>query len=241
VALQLARLWLDRGRHKPDALKDFSGRTTEMTDYLAEQIVADLPESLREFLLETAILERFNSALADAVRNRSDSDDLLEQLRHFDALLIPLDDAREWFRYHPLFADFLSQRLKRSSAQRPVILRRRAAARSRQWVICQRQYNMPSRRTTSLSPWPSRSRPVLGADPLEGDRLCAQPAEMFHRADHTLGSDPADRTSLSRHQTCAVRYGRGAVVSDRDDVGYRGTAYASRLYHRAYALDRVHR
>ena len=118
VALQLARLWLDRGRHKPDALKDFSGRTTEMTDYLAEQIVADLPESLREFLLETAILERFNSALADAVRNRSDSDDLLEQLRHFDALLIPLDDAREWFRYHPLFADFLCQRLKRSSAQR---------------------------------------------------------------------------------------------------------------------------
>jgi LuxR family transcriptional regulator, maltose regulon positive regulatory protein len=127
VALQLARLWLDRGRHKPDALKDFSGRTTEMTDYLAEQIVADLPETLREFLLETAILERFNAPLADAVRNRSDSDELLERLRHFDALLIPLDDAREWFRYHPLFADFLCQRLKRSSAQRPVVLRRRAA------------------------------------------------------------------------------------------------------------------
>src|SRR2546430_8986137 len=29
------------------------------------------------------------------------------QLRHFDALLIPLDNAREWFRYHPLFADYL--------------------------------------------------------------------------------------------------------------------------------------
>jgi LuxR family maltose regulon positive regulatory protein len=127
VALQLARMWLDRGRHKPDALKDFSGRTTEMTDYLAEQIVADLPENSREFLLETAILERFNAALADAVRNRSDSEELLEKLRHFDALLIPLDDAREWFRYHPLFADFLCQRLKRSSAQRPIVLRRRAA------------------------------------------------------------------------------------------------------------------
>ena len=127
VALQLARMWLDRGRYKPDTLKDFSGRTTEMTDYLAEQIVADLPENLREFLLETAVLERFNAALADAVRNRSDSEDLLDQLRHFDALLIPLDDAREWFRYHPLFADFLCQRLKRSSSQRPSILRRRAA------------------------------------------------------------------------------------------------------------------
>jgi LuxR family maltose regulon positive regulatory protein len=127
VALQLARLWLDRGRHKPDALKDFSGRTTEMTDYLAEQIVADLPQNLREFLLETAILERFNAPLADAVRDRGDSDELLERLRHFDALLIPLDDAREWFRYHPLFADFLCQRLKRSSAQRLTVLRRRAA------------------------------------------------------------------------------------------------------------------
>ncbi|HEY3655292.1 MAG TPA: LuxR C-terminal-related transcriptional regulator [Steroidobacteraceae bacterium] len=127
VALQLARLWLDRGRHRPEALKDFSGRTTEMTDYLAEQIVADLPEELREFLLETAILERFDAALADAVRKRSDSEELLERLQHFDALLIPLDDAREWFRYHRLFADFLCQRLKRSSAHRPVLLHRRAA------------------------------------------------------------------------------------------------------------------
>ena len=127
VALQLARLWLERGRYKPDALKDFSGRTTEMTDYLAEQIIADLPEPQREFLLETALLERFNAALADAVRDRSDSEVLLEQLRHFDALLIPLDGAREWFRYHHLFADFLYQRLKRSRAQRVAVLRRRAA------------------------------------------------------------------------------------------------------------------
>jgi LuxR family transcriptional regulator, maltose regulon positive regulatory protein len=127
VALQLARLWLDRGRRKPESLKDFSGRTTEMTDYLAEQIVADLSEDLREFLLDTAILERFNAPLADAVRDRSDSEELLERLAHFDALLIPLDDAREWFRYHLLFADFLCQRLRRDSAQRVAVLRRRAA------------------------------------------------------------------------------------------------------------------
>jgi LuxR family transcriptional regulator, maltose regulon positive regulatory protein len=127
VALQLARLWLERGRHKPDALKDFSGRTSEMTDYLSEQIVDDLPEDLRDFLLETSILERFNASLADAVRDRGDSDELLERLRHFEALLVPLDDTREWFRYHHLFGDFLHQRLKRSSAQRLVDLRRHAA------------------------------------------------------------------------------------------------------------------
>jgi LuxR family maltose regulon positive regulatory protein len=127
VALQLARLWLDRGRHRADSLKDFSGRTTEMTDYLTEQIVADLPEDLREFLLETAILERFDASLANAVRRRSDSEDLLERLRHFDALLVPLDDARDWFRYHRLFADLLCQRLRRSSSHRSLVLHRRAA------------------------------------------------------------------------------------------------------------------
>lgn len=127
VALQLARLWIERGRHRPDALKEFSGRTIEMTDYLAEQIVGDLPEDLRDFLLETAILERFDAALANQVRDRPDSEVLLERLQSFDALLVPLDDAREWYRYHPLFADFLSQRLKRDPAQRFATLHRRAA------------------------------------------------------------------------------------------------------------------
>jgi ATP/maltotriose-dependent transcriptional regulator MalT len=127
VALQLARLWLERGRQRPDVLQEFSGRTIEMTDYLAEQIVGDLPEDLRDFLLETAILERFDAALANQVRERRDSEVLLERLQSFDALLVPLDDAREWYRYHPLFADFLSQRLKRDPAQRFVTLHRRAA------------------------------------------------------------------------------------------------------------------
>jgi LuxR family maltose regulon positive regulatory protein len=127
VALQLARLWLERGRHRPDALKEFSGRTSEMTDYLAEQIIDDLPGDLREFLLETSILERFDAALANEVRGRSDSQVLLERLQSFDALLVSLDDAREWFRFHPLFADFLSQRLKRDPAQRFATLHRRAA------------------------------------------------------------------------------------------------------------------
>jgi ATP/maltotriose-dependent transcriptional regulator MalT len=125
VALQLARLWLDRGRNRAESLKEFSGR--QMTDYLAEQIVADLPDDVREFLLETAILERFNAGLANAVRERSDSEEMLDRLQHFDALLVPLDGTRDWFRYHPLFADFLCERLKRSSSQRELLLHRRAA------------------------------------------------------------------------------------------------------------------
>lgn len=127
VALQLARLWLERGHRQPDSLREFSGRTTEMTDYLAEQILQDLGPALREFLLETSLLERFDAHLADAVRGRADSADMLEQLAYVDALLVPLDDTRDWFRYHHLFADFLCQRLQRGPAGRAATLHRRAA------------------------------------------------------------------------------------------------------------------
>jgi LuxR family maltose regulon positive regulatory protein len=127
VALQLARLWLDRGQRRPASLREFSGRTTEMTDYLAEQIVEDLAPELRDFLLETSILERFDAPLANAVRGRDDSARLLERLATFEALLVPLDEGRDWFRYHHLFGDFLAQRLRRGPPERVAALHRRAA------------------------------------------------------------------------------------------------------------------
>jgi LuxR family maltose regulon positive regulatory protein len=127
VAIQLARLWLERGQRKPGSLRDFSGRTLEMTEYLSEQIVQDLPVELREFLLETSILDRFDANLADAVRDRTDSAELLERLSYLDALLVRLEGTPGSFRYHAMFADFLSQRLHRSPAGRVAAQHRRAA------------------------------------------------------------------------------------------------------------------
>jgi LuxR family maltose regulon positive regulatory protein len=127
VALQLARLWLGRDQSRPGSLGQFSGRMSEMTDYLAEQVLQDLPLDLREFLLETSILERFDANLADAVRDRDDSAELLGRLEHFDALLVPLEGNRDSFRYHTMFADFLTQRLHRGPAGRVSTYHRRAA------------------------------------------------------------------------------------------------------------------
>jgi LuxR family maltose regulon positive regulatory protein len=127
VALQLARLWLDRGQRRPGSLREFSGRTMEMTGYLAEQIIQDLSPDLREFLLETSILERFDANLANAVRGHTDSAEILERLAHFDALLVPLEGPRDSFRYHAMFADFLTQRLHRGPAGRVCALHKRAA------------------------------------------------------------------------------------------------------------------
>lgn len=98
VAVQLARLWFQRGSGTSHDLQAFSGRVSEVGEYLAEQVVENLPEDCREFLLETSLLERFNAELADVVRGRNDSAALLARLAHFDALLVPLDAGRSWFR-----------------------------------------------------------------------------------------------------------------------------------------------
>jgi LuxR family maltose regulon positive regulatory protein len=135
VALQLARLWLSRGTGSSHGLKSFSGRVTEVAEYLAEQIVENLPAECREFLIETSVLERFDAELADVARGRTDSASLLERLAPYEALLVPLDAGHSWFRYHLMLADFLRPRLDLKRAEQ---IHRAAAswlARQSDWVL----------------------------------------------------------------------------------------------------------
>lgn len=111
VAVQLARLWLARGRRASTGLANFSGRVDEIAQYLAEQVFEALPAGCREFLVETSLLERFDATLADEVRGRDDSAKLLVELSAYRALLVPLDAERRWFRYHLLLIDFLQGRI----------------------------------------------------------------------------------------------------------------------------------
>ena len=127
VALQLAKLWLDRATNRTERLSGFSGHSGELARYLLEQVLHDLPPELQSFLLDTSVLERFNADLSDAVRGQSDSRVLLQRLEHFDALLVPLDAERGWFRYHHLFADFLRQHLSTLDPTRIATLHSRAS------------------------------------------------------------------------------------------------------------------
>jgi len=137
VALQLSRIWLERGKRDSFQLQDFRGHSKEMAVYLTEQVINDLPEHLLGFLLETSIFGHFNSALADAARSRSDSRELLAQLDNFHALLTPTDDQQKSYRYHLMFAEFLLQRLQQNSIGAAEILHQRAA----RWLAAQGDLN----------------------------------------------------------------------------------------------------
>jgi LuxR family transcriptional regulator, maltose regulon positive regulatory protein len=128
AGLQLAALSL-RGR--PDIagfVADFSGSHRYILDYLTGEVLDGLPEQVREFLLETSVLERLSGGLCDAVTGRDDGQAMLERVEQAGLFLVPLDEVRGWWRYHHLFADLLRARLQQQRPGRVAVLHRAAAA-----------------------------------------------------------------------------------------------------------------
>jgi LuxR family maltose regulon positive regulatory protein len=107
AGLQLAALSLREKEDKDAFLGSFSGSHRFIIDYLADEVFSQLPPDLRSFLTKTAILDRFTPQLCDLVTGRSDSNAILLELEEANLFLIPLDDRREWYRYHHLFLDYL--------------------------------------------------------------------------------------------------------------------------------------
>ena len=128
AGLQLAALSL-RGR--PDIagfVAAFSGSHRYVLDYLTEEVLDRQPEQVRTFLLETSVLERLSSGLCDAVTGGDDGQAMLERVEQAGLFLVPLDEVRGWWRYHPLFADLLRARLQQQRPGRGAGLHRAAAA-----------------------------------------------------------------------------------------------------------------
>lgn len=129
VALQLASLWAaaNGGGASERLLREFSGSSREIAAYLTEQVVGRLDDELRHFILKTSILARFDVALANEVCGRDDAGHQLQKLGGFLGLLIPLDGAHQWFRYHHLFAEYLRAQLQRAWPVQVAVLHRSAA------------------------------------------------------------------------------------------------------------------
>jgi LuxR family transcriptional regulator, maltose regulon positive regulatory protein len=110
ASLQLAALSLHgRDAAQTEAfIRAFGGSHRYVFDYLAEEVLGQQPEEIREFLRATAVLDRFNASLCHALTGRADSQAILHQLEQANLFLVPLDDARHWYRYHHLFADYLN-------------------------------------------------------------------------------------------------------------------------------------
>jgi LuxR family transcriptional regulator, maltose regulon positive regulatory protein len=135
AGLQLAALSMQEHKDIPGFLKAFTGSHRYIIDYLVEEVLARQPELVQTFLLQTAILERLQGSLCEAVvgvmrepGGEASGQAMLEQLEQANLFLMPLDDERLWYRYHQLFAEALRHRLQRKHAALVPELHRRASA-----------------------------------------------------------------------------------------------------------------
>jgi LuxR family transcriptional regulator, maltose regulon positive regulatory protein len=132
AGLVLAGLSL-RGRQDSSAfIAAFHGHNRHVADYLAAEVLERQPEEIRTFLLRTSILARLSGPLCDDILEAEGSAGLLADLERSNLFLVALDDRREWYRYHHLFAQLLRLELAGREPALLATLHRRAAAWHRQ-------------------------------------------------------------------------------------------------------------
>lgn len=127
AALQLASLSLRNLEDPAELISHLSGRHRAIAEYLAENVLSTLEPRLLDFMLRTSITERICADLAAALTEREHCQALLEEVEECDLFLRALDEEREWFRYHHLFADFLRRRLECDHPEQVSALHRTAA------------------------------------------------------------------------------------------------------------------
>jgi LuxR family maltose regulon positive regulatory protein len=151
VGLQLAALSLQGRDDVGQFVRAFAGSNRYVLDYLVDEVFARQPAVVQDFLLKTSVLDRLTGDLCDAVAEREDSRELLLSLERTNLFVVPLDDRREWYRYHHLFRDLLQTQ---SQGTDPASLHRRAA----RWYEDQGYLDEAMAHTLAIEDWDGAER-----------------------------------------------------------------------------------
>ena len=175
AALQLAALSMQGRDDVAGFIAGFAGDDRYIVDYLVEEVLQRQSDHVRHFLLQTSVLDRLSGPLCDAVTGQDGGKAMLEALDRGNLFLVPLDDRRQWYRYHQLFADVLQAHLLDEQPDDVPELHRRASA------------------------WYEQN-----GEPSEAIRH-ALAAEDFERAaDLVELADPGDCASIDRRSRCVA-------------------------------------
>ena len=151
VGLKMAALSLKGHENVSEFIHAFSGSHRYVLDYLVEEVLRRQPAYIQTFLLETSILEKLSGPLCDAILGEEwkpsgiGGQFVLEYLESSNLFVIPLDEQKQWYRYHYLFSDLLRTRLHQGHYEKVLLLNLRAA----EWYESQGSY--PEAITHSIS------------------------------------------------------------------------------------------
>jgi LuxR family maltose regulon positive regulatory protein len=127
AGLYLAMLSLRTEQDPSGFVRRFAGTHRHVADYLSEEVLRRQPDATRAFLVRTSVLDRMCAGLCDAVLETSGSQAMLEELERSNLFVVPLDEARTWYRYHHLFGQMLRAELSRTDPEQAVRAHRRAS------------------------------------------------------------------------------------------------------------------
>ena len=111
TGLQLSSLTLKNAKDVDAFIDALSGGDRYIADYLVDEVLSQQPAAVQQFLLRTAVLDRMNADLCNALVGITNGQAMLELLERSKLFVVPLDPTRQWYRYHHLFADMLRLRL----------------------------------------------------------------------------------------------------------------------------------
>lgn len=116
AGLQLAGLAVG-GQGNMDALLDsLENNHRYIIDYLMDEVLKNQPQSIRGFLKNISVLDRFNASLCAAVFDMEVTEcaEVLDDLDRRNLFIVQLDSSRDWYRFHHLFGDTLRAGLNSS-------------------------------------------------------------------------------------------------------------------------------
>ena len=127
TGIKLASLAYHSGDFNHQSLLNYSGSHDGVSDFFAEQVLSTQELEVQHFLLKTSLLDRFSAEVCDFALQTDKSRKILDTIEASGLFLVGIDRERQWYRYHPLFRDFLARQLSDSSFVNQKPLMRRAA------------------------------------------------------------------------------------------------------------------
>ena len=146
TGIRLAALSMHHREDAQEMLRRLAAEHRYTWDYLLSEVLSALKPEIQDFLVKTAILDRFCAPLCEAVLGENGAEskmlpetytfgpqEILETLQQDHLFIIPLDGQRRWFRYHHLFQQFLLAELeKRYSVDEIAVFHLKASSWYRQ-------------------------------------------------------------------------------------------------------------
>ena len=127
TGLQLAALAMEATADRPGFVERFCAADADIGGYLMQEVFEALPDPLRRFLLDTSVLDQLVPTVCNAVAGIDDAAALLRELERRNLFVQRDVQQPEQHRCHPLFRDFLRQRLHGDDPSRAAWLHGRAS------------------------------------------------------------------------------------------------------------------